>query len=102
MRRPAQREISLLFVHHARPRLPYQKLIDLYLLDCPALVAPACPEPRRGFFILSEVEDPRIVGVPTMCVGKPGIFLSCAKKRKKLRRPSPRRPQRRRTLRYSV
>ena len=39
--------------------LPYQKLIDLYLLDC-------------------------------------------AKKRKKLRSPSPRRPQRRRTLRYSV
>jgi len=33
MRRLAQREISLLFVHLARTRLPYQKPLALYLLD---------------------------------------------------------------------
>jgi hypothetical protein len=70
----------------------------LYLLDALAAL---------GFFILSEVEGPpncgarllcvscipvistgtsrsSLPGVPTMCVGKPGIFLCCAKKRKKL------------------
>jgi hypothetical protein len=59
--------------------LPYQKLIDLYLLDCPCS-AGLSPElwgaPSASRLSLS--------GVPTMCVGKPGIFLCCAKKRKKL------------------
>ena len=48
--------------------LPYQKFIDLYLPDCLR---------SAGLF-------PELWGVPTMCVGKPGIFLCCAKKRKKL------------------
>ncbi len=64
MRRPEQREISLRFGHRGalvdyfkaladETGLPYQKLIDLYLLDC------LC---SAGLFILSEVEGPRIVG----------------------------------------
>jgi hypothetical protein len=55
-----------LFLDPDRPPSP-----EIDLIFSTVLVAPACPEPRRSFFILSEVDGPPNCGARLLCPGCP-------------------------------